>query len=200
MLQTTRALALVTCACLAACFESSEATSVRIEVLPDLSGTIHVRAVAVPETAVAEVPSDGIDWSDRVALVASAGSFTSLDGVALLGIDVAASTDEQGVTTVQFTLPRGPDAAWARALSPLEPDLRRTKAMTLEPDGDTRELGRRIAVRLLLPGPVLSHGVYPRGFGVSSEVDGNGATLLVPVDVAREGDAPYLWQVAWTRE
>jgi hypothetical protein len=197
-MRPARPLAVAALAALAAGCDESDVVSVRIRLKEDLSGTIVTTSLLVPADAgPVERSSNGVTWSDRVNVVGAAGGFENLSALALGDILFACGVLAGGACYLQVTLPRGPDARWPKTFVPLADVEQRRLGPIFDPSGRAKGIGSNLKLWIELPAPALAHGLVPSATGARQSVEGNEASLVVPVDTARIGGRPLVWQITW---
>jgi hypothetical protein len=193
-----RALCVLSLAFLATACDEDDAVSIRIRLDKDLQGTLITSALAQPGSPDAvESAATGVTFERQVALRGAKGRFTKFDGLGVGDVRFAGGTTDSGFSYVRVEVPTGPDARWPALFVPLNEDERRSAAEAFELSGGAQDLGRTFQIRIELPGAVVSNGTKGKLRGSKNESDGNVATLTIPIQAAREGKEPLVWQITW---
>lgn len=175
----------------------SELVGIHIALEANGSGTLTARAlVAPPDAAPAEGRTQGVQWRDRAALLASQGTFADIGQLQFGGIQFFGSTRRDQMPRIRVVVPRGPDSVWVKALTP-DAEVRRRTAPVYDPTGKTKEIADAIRIEIRFPDTVVSAGVEPRGRGVDAGYERNQAWLIVPVRAALERGEDLVWDVSW---
>jgi hypothetical protein len=190
--------AVLALAFLCAACDEEDAVALRLRLEPDLRGTLVASALAEPG-APGEVASaaTGVTFEREVVLRGAKGRFASLDGLAVADVTFRAGRGEGGLSWVRVELPTGAGARWPALFVPLDEAERRAAAEAFELTGGARDLGRTFQVSIELPEDVVSNGLKGKLRGTKNASDGRVATLVVPVQAAREGSEPLVWQITW---
>ena len=184
---------------LGACDET-DAVAVRIQVRPDLSGTISASALERPaEGARAPLETKGVGWKSRVDLRCATGDFTRLAEVGLSDTTLSAGEGDGGLCFLRLSLPRGPEIHWARELVPLDAAERKAAASAFDPSGQSSEVGATVKFEFTLPSNAIGNGVTPRPRGTKVKAEGNVATLVVPLETALTTGDPIVWHLTWQK-
>jgi len=202
-LATLAALALVL---IPGCDET-DATSIRIDIAPDGSGTLITSGIVTPSEGrpVEDATSGGtITWTGRAGIIVSKGKFTTLSDLTLAGItfEVAGGAASQsgagrGPSILRVTLPRGKSAAWASLLAgSTDADRDQARAIITENPG-TSTLASSVKITINAPGKVLGSGVSLRARGVAATRSETQAVLQIPSDIASQEADPIVWHVSW---
>ncbi len=197
------ALALV---CIPGCDET-DATSIRIDISPDGSGTLMTSGIVTPsEGRPVEAATRGgtINWTGRAGVVVSKGTFTTLSDLTLAGMtfEVAGNAANpngtgRGPSILRVTLPRGKNAAWAALLAGgTDADRQQARAMITE-NPETSTLASSVKITINAPGKVLGSGVSLRARGVAATRSETQAVLQIPTDIAAQEADPIVWHVSW---
>jgi len=189
---------------LSSCGEE-DASSVRVRLNADFSGTISTSSVVIPAAPAAGAPGvesvlSGATITSRGELVMSTGTFAALDQ-----LKVADITFEYGggpkAPFVKVTIPRGSAAQWPKALGIPDEALRIAAAKALVPDAKASNIGSIATLRLTVPDncKIVSAGVSGRGRGLNTAADELNATITIPMAVARGefGTEPLVWHITW---
>ena len=183
-------------ALMAACSDA-ELVGLHVNLRADGSGVLTTRTLVEPKDAgPAEGKAQGVAWEHRAVLHLSQGSFASVQGLQFGDIRFSGKTGDGDIPRLRVFVPRGPDAAWVKALAP-DQETRRRMAKVYDPSGKTREIGENLLLEIQLPGPVISSGVLPTGRGVETAHERNKATLLVPAQTAVEKGEELVWDITW---
>ncbi len=186
---------------LSACGEE-DATSIRIQVNDDWTGTILASSVIIPaEAGPAESAVSGATWESRGAIAMAKGTFTDISKLKIA--DMTFEYGGAGVSRViRVSLPRGPNAQWPKALTIPSGEQRKAVTTALDPKDEASRLGQVMKIELTVPGTVVSASIRSKGRGLSSAQEQTIATLLVPVDVALDpaDGQPLVWHVTWERK
>ena len=184
--------------CLATCGEE-DLTSVRIKVNADHSGTITVSSVAVPARIGVEQGTTGVIWTDRVGVMAAAGSFDSISKLAVGDISFDVEVTDHGMVTMEVMLPLGAAVEWKKLITPMSPDQRAESARAFDPDRRIRSLGSTFKMVIELPSEVVATGITPHLLGTTTSSEDEKAELLVTVDTALAGRGSLRWHLTWTQ-
>lgn len=197
----TLALAATLAVVLTACGEE-DATSVRIQVNEDWTGTIIASSIVIPpQPSPAESAADGATWESRGAISMAKGTFADISRLKIA--DMSFEYGGAGASGfIRVNLPRGPNAQWPKALTIPSGEQRAAVAKALDPKEQASRLGQVMKIELTVPGTVVSASVKGKGRGLSSAQEQTIATLLVPVDVAMDpaDGQPLVWHVTWERK
>lgn len=192
--------ALVVLALLALCTgcEEDNAVSVRLRLSQDLSGTIITSGLAqVAGPGAVEQATVGASFDRQVALRGAKGRFPALEGLRVGDLAFSGSVPEAGLRSCRVEVPTGPEAAWPALFVPLSEADRRSAAEAFEVSAKARDVGRTIKIEIELPSPVVSNGATGKVRGTKNTSDGAIATLIVPIEAAREGKEPLVWHITW---
>ncbi len=193
-----RFLAVLSLALLATACDEDDAISIRVRLDKDLGGTLITSALAQPVAPDAVAASaSGVTFERQVALRGAKGRFTKFDGLIVGDVRFAAGTTDSGFSYVRVEVPTGPDARWPALFVPLTEVERLSAAEAFELSGDAQDLGRTFQIRIELPGTIVSNGTKGKLRGSKNDSDDNVATLRVPIQAAREGKEPLVWQITW---
>lgn len=178
--------------------DETDAAAVRLKLGSDLSGTLTTSALEVPAAggAVGE-RTQGIQWNSRVSMVCNAGSFAKLADVKLFDVTLAGQVNADGLSYLHITLPRGENAAWARALVPLNAEERARSAQAFDPSGKSDQVGATVKFEVSLPSNVIGNGLQGRTRGVKVSAENEVATLVVPLETALTAGESLVWHVTW---
>lgn len=197
--RTLLVLCLALTALVTSCDES-DVVAIRIRLAEDFSGEVGTSSVRIPDPALPmEHITAGIDWSDRLHMVAARGQFQNLGDLAVEDITFEVGQAGERLNYLEVTLPRGPEARWPRTLVPLSEEERVTAAKTLDPSGRMREVGGVVKIEIELTNRVVGHGITVRARGAKEKAEGSKATLVVPLATALEPDEPLVWHLTWRR-
>lgn len=180
--------------------DETDAAAVRLKLGSDLSGTITTSALELPAGGgkVAD-GAQGVQWTSRVGLVCNAGSFAKLADLKLFDVTLAGQVNADGLSYVHITLPRGENAAWARALVPLNAEERGRAAQAFDSSGRSDQVGATVKFELTLPASVIGNGLQGRTRGVKVSAENEVATLVVPLETALSAGDPFVWHVTWEK-
>jgi hypothetical protein len=180
---------------LAGCSEAA-IVALRVQLEPDLSGTIAASSLHVPDQpGPFEAGAAGVRWQERAALACARGAFAALGELRLADLAFAAGSTATGLRYLQVTVPRGAAAGWPRLLLPADSE-RASVDRTVDPRGELGRPASRITIEIDLPGPAVSHGVRPAGRGVTSGISGRRVSLSLSSASLASGE-PLIWQVTW---
>lgn len=186
-------LVLTLCGC-----DEDDAVSLRLRIEDDFSGEVRASALAAPgEPGAVAAAIGGVAWNSEVAIVAAAGSFSSLSDLALADLTLQVGRGEGGLRFLQITIPRGPETRWPGAFVPLDGGERTRAAAALDPSGRAKDVGKNLKIEVDLPDVVVGNGVSNRARGVRAKEEGEVATLLVPLEVGRTAGDAIVWHVTW---
>ena len=190
----TVAACLVTSGC-----DDSDASNITVTVNPDLSGTMRATRLVIPDDSTNGQPSTGgVSWNASAQIITSRGAFASLSDVKFEDITFSCETTPRGLKVLRVTLPRGPEAKWAKALTQPSGERRRETTQAIFPERKESRLGSVIAITITLPAEPISHGVAPMSAGISATVEKNVATLSVRVDMAMKAGNEIVWDMTWS--
>jgi len=180
-----------------ACTES-DVIAVQVQLRSDLSGTVLVSSLMVPrEGGPVERGSAGVAWDHRVNLVFSSGSFEQVSKLKVEDLTFSGGTMPDGFHYVVVTLPRGPQARWARTLAPLSAAERKKAAAAFDPENRLKRVGASVKLRVDLPAPAVGHGITPAVRGAEESVENTRAVLVLPLEVATGPGEPLKWHLTW---
>lgn len=181
---------------LIACSDT-ELVGLHVNLRADGSGVLTSRTLLEPkEAGPAEAKAQGVTWEQRAVLSLSQGSFNAVQALQFGDIRFAGKTGDGEIPRLRVYVPRGPEAAWVKALAP-DQETRRRLAKVQDPSGKTREIGENLLLEIQLPGLVISSGVLPSGRGVEATHERGKATLLVPAQTAIEKGEDLVWDITW---
>jgi hypothetical protein len=194
---------------LSACDER-DASSLRLDLKDDLSGTIVASGLVAP-TQPAAVESGtaggGVAWSGRAGVMVSRGSFKKLDELNVGGITFQTISAGSAATTgvlrprlIKVTIPRGADVKWPALFSGANDEERAGAQRVLSTEADASpntDLGTSVKITVNIPGKVISSGIALRSRGLSAEKDATTATLIMPVELAKQPGEPLVWHISW---
>ncbi len=194
-----------------------DASSVRIRLNPDFSGTISTSSIVITpvppagssglpgsagviSSAGAEPVLSGAIVTNRGQLVMTAGTFAELDL-----LKVADITFEYGgghkSPFVKVTIPRGKAALWPKALGVPDEAMRAATAKALVPESKSSAIGSVTTLRFAVPDncKIVSVGVSGRARGLNTAADETNASITIPMAVARGefGTEPLVWHITW---
>ena len=180
--------------------DESDTIALHLRVNADLSGSLTSTALApgTSQSRMQEV-TEGASWKSRVDLVCSAGDFTSINQLKLADIVLSGGAGTDGFSFLRVSLPRGEKVRWAEALVPLSKDERARAALALDPSGKSKDVGETIKIEITLPSDAIGNGVTGKTRGMKASAEGNVATLLVPVDIAKTAGDPIVWHLTWQK-
>jgi hypothetical protein len=178
-------------ALLGACGEE-DATSIRITLKPDLSGTVITSSIHTPaQPTPAEAAANGVTFSARGGVAVAKGAFTDIRTIKLADLTFAHATTGSQQTLI-VTIPRGPKALWPATLSiPAEADRKKAAAIVDEKS----RVGETLKLEVTLPVKVANTGFNGKARGASTSSEDTKATFLVPVDVAYQPGDPLVWYI-----
>lgn len=195
LLRALTALCLL--AFVSACDEDN-AISVRLRLEENLSGTVITSALAQPAgPGAVEAAAEGATFDRQVELRGAKGRFAALDGLKIGDLRFSAGASESGLRWARVEVPTGPDARWPALFVPLDEAARRSAAEAFEVGTQARDVGKTIKIEIELPAAVVSLGASGKLRGTKSTSDGKTATLIVPIEAARTGKEPLVWQITW---
>jgi len=193
-----RALVVLSLLALLAGCDEDNAVSVRLRLAQDLSGTIITSALAQPSgPGAVEQATVGASFDRQVALRGAKGRFPALEGLKVGDLKFSGSVPEGGLRSCRVEVPTGPEAQWPALFVPLPEADRRSAAEAFEVSGKARDVGRTIKIEIELPSSVVSNGATGKVRGTKNTSDGAIATLIVPIEAAREGKEPLVWHITW---
>jgi len=193
-----RALMALVLVVLATGCEEDNAISVRLRVTEDLSGTVITSALAVPAgPGAVEQAATGASFDRQVSLRGAKGRFGSLEGLAIGDVRFSAGASDSGLRWARVEVPTGAEARWPALFVPLTEAERRSAAEAFEVSGDAGDVGRKFKIEIELPSEVVSNGATGKVRGTKNTSDGKTATLVVPIEAARNGKEPLVWQITW---
>ncbi|MBL8862784.1 MAG: hypothetical protein JNK02_12360 [Planctomycetes bacterium] len=195
---TPARLAILALALLASGCDEQDAVSIRVRLDPGLSGTLITSSLVQP-AAPGEVENEtrGVAFERSVGLRGAKGRFERFDGLVVGDVRFAAGTGDGGLSWARVEVPTGPDARWPNLFVPLSEAERRAAADAFEISSDRRDLGKSLLIRLELPAEAVSNGVRGKLRGSKNTSEGKTATLTVPLQAARDGREPLVWQITW---
>lgn len=175
---------------LASCGDAGVAT-IRIQLNSDQSGTVTMSSLLVStEPGPIEGQTTGVTWTDRTNLACSGGSFTSFDGLKISDIEF-----KQTGQLVRVTLPRGKDAKWPAAFTPVKAE-RAKVAKTFDPRDQLANATTHLSIEIDFTQRVVSSDVDPPARGLTPDKPKERrATLVIPVDRAVGEGEPFTWHV-----
>lgn len=177
--------------------DESDASSLRITINPDFSGSLIASSVQAPATpGPAESASGGITWTARGSITMASGAFADLARVELADLKF----EYGGAGTSPFlkvTLPRGPKVTWPAALAIPSAETRDAVAKALDPRAAASTVGKSVKIEITVPTKVVTAGLSGRARGLASAFDEKVATLSVPMEVALADGPALVWHVTW---
>ncbi len=178
--------------------DGSDAVSLRIELEPNLGGSISASMLTMPDEPNAlEMASDGVSWKNRAQLVFSHGDFSDVNELVLGDMTFSGEIAEDGISHVKVTLPRGPGTRWYKLFTPEDAKRRERMARALELGQTAATSGMTIKIVIEAPGPVTSTGVRTKARNLRSDFDKSIASLVVPLDAVVDGEGAIEWHVIW---
>ncbi|MCY2961711.1 MAG: hypothetical protein NTY35_16240 [Planctomycetota bacterium] len=178
--------------------DEDNAISVRLRLQEDLSGTIITSALAQPVgPGAVEGAAVGATFDRQVELRGAKGRFATLEGLRVGDVRFSGGASESGLRWVRVEVPTGPDARWPGLFVPLSEADRRSAAEAFEVSGQARDVGKTFKIEIELPSSVVSIGATGKVRGTKSSSDARIATLIVPIEPARGGKEPLVWQLTW---
>ncbi len=182
---------------LAGCDEDNT-LSLRLQVRPDLSGTIVASSLALPSgPGAVEEQAVGAAFDRRAELQGATGRFAALTGLKIGDIQFAGGTPEGGLRWMRVELGMGANARWCDLFLPLSEADRRAAAQAFDPSGSAKDVGKVLKIEVELPSDVIGNGATGKVRGTKNNSDGATATLIVPIAAAREGTEPLVWHLTW---
>jgi len=194
-------LTLLLTAILCAACDESDVVAIRVRLNGDFSGTVATSSVRIPDPAAPmEHVTAGIQWTDRLNMVCARGTFANLSELVVEDITFEVGHAGDRLNYLEVTLPRGPEARWARALVQLSAEERIAAAKTLDPSGRMREVGGTVKIEVELSDRVVGHGITVHARGAKEKAEGAKATLVVPIESSLQAEEPLVWHLTWRRE
>lgn len=194
---------------LSACDER-DASSLRLDLKDDLSGNVVASGLVAPKQPAAVetgTTGGGVEWSGRAGVMVSRGSFKKIDDLNIGGITFqtidAGSVATTGVLRprlIKVSIPRGADVKWPALFAGASDDERASaqRVLSTEADGSPNtDLGTSLKITVSIPGKVISSGIALRARGLSAEKDATTATLIMPVELAKQPGEPLVWHISW---
>jgi hypothetical protein len=192
--------AVLLCVLLGSCDET-DATSIRLTLAADGSGTVRISSVAVPEPRpLIETDSSGATWEHSVSVEASVGRFDDLAQLRLADLEFHRDVNDRGLVTLEVVVPVGRDARWVRQLSPMTPAERADTARAFDERGRTKALGGSVKLEIEVPQDIVSSELDTYVPAVSPSRRGRTATLILPVDGADQRPDQLSWIITWRRQ
>jgi hypothetical protein len=183
---------------LGAC-SGNELVGIHVTLTKDGSGTVTTRSLIDPGTpGPVETQAQGATWTAHASLVASQGTFKNLGELRFgntNGLRFAPSLGGEQ-PSLRVYVPRGPDAAWHKALVPALGG-RRQMAKVYDPTGKTSEVGSMIRLEIEVPGEVVASNALPTGRGVEADRERKRAFLLLPASSVAEAGEELVWDITW---
>lgn len=193
-----RALVVLSLLALLTGCDEDNAVSVRLRLSQDLSGTIITSGLAQSSgPGAVEQATVGASFDRQVALRGAKGRFPALDGLKVGDLVFSGSVPEAGLRSCRVEVPTGPEAVWPSLFVPLTEAERRSATEAFEVAGKSRDVGRTFKIEIELPSSVVSNGATGKVRGTKNTSDGAIATLIVPIEAAREGKEPLVWHITW---
>jgi len=193
-----RTLSVLCLAFLVSACDEDNAISVRLRLQENLSGTVITSALAQPVgPGAVENAAQGATFDRQVEMRGAKGRFAALDGLKIGDVRFSGGASESGLRWVRVDVPTGADAAWPALFVPLDEAARRSAAEAFEVTGQARDVGKTFKIEIELPASVVSLGATGKVRGMKSTSDGRVATLIVPIEAARAGKEPLVWQLTW---
>lgn len=185
--------------------DEQDAASVKIELKPDLSGTIVASGVVIPaESAATEKGTASVKWEGRAGVVVSKGAFASIDslkiGEVMFETAGAGSVNTTGVPkphVLRVQLPRGKAVKWAALFAGESEEMRGGVRRVLDPANEKSAIAAGVKLTITVPGKVISSGINMRARALSASGEDKTATLYVPLDLVGQEGAPLVWHVTW---
>jgi hypothetical protein len=177
---------------LASCGDAGVAT-IRIQLNSDQkTGTVTTSSLLVSEQpGPIENQTTGVTWTDRTNLSCSGGTFASFDGLKISDIEF-----KQSGQLVRVTLPRGKDAKWPAAFTPVKAD-RAKVGKTFDPRDQLANATTHLSIEIDFTQTVVSSDVDPPARGLTADKPRDRrATLIIPVDRAVGEGEPFTWHVS----
>ncbi len=209
--ESVTSLLLVLLALLSVACEETDVVAIRVHLDDPTGGTVVVNSLQAPQAqGPVETATQGVDWEQRMNLVCASGRFGDISKLRVKDIEFGGGSTTEGAGFVQIRLPRGPTAQWPSLMADAAPDQLLQAGRILQPPGGVR-LGRTLKIKLELPGAVVTQGVRPRIHQIKTATSNLGhekdrakaknrvATLVVPLELAREGSGDVVWHVMWQR-
>ena len=197
-------LALLTVAC-----EETDVVAIRVRLEDPARGTVVVHSLQAPRNqGPVESASQGVDWQQRMNLVCASGRFSDIGQLHVEDITFSGGATSKGAGYVQVSLPRGPKARWPGIVADAAPDQLQKAGRFLQPSGELK-LGTALKIEIELPGAVVAQGTKPQLHKVKtatanlrhekdrSKAKNRLATLVVPLELARQGAGDIVWHVMW---
>jgi hypothetical protein len=184
---------------LSACDEN-DATSVRIRLKEDGTGTITTSGLLVPtDTTRVEGRTQGVTYDKRVQVSGASGRFSALPGVTVADITFTSGEGEAGFRFVKITVPQGPSTQWPDAFVPLDERTRLDAVGALDPSGKSKDVGANLKIEIELPAPIIGNGATGKVRGTKNTVEGAVGTLVVPIQGSRTATEPLVWHLTWQK-
>jgi hypothetical protein len=193
-----RAAAALSVLVLASACDEDNAISVRLRLQEDLSGTVITSALAQPVgPGAVEAATAGATFDRQVELRGAKGKFGALEGLRVGDVTFSAGASESGLRWARVEIPTGEAATWPALFVPLDEAARRSAADAFEVASKARDVGTTFKIEIELPSSVVSLGATGKVRGTKSSADGRIATLVVPIQAAKLGKEPLVWQLTW---
>lgn len=181
-------VALSTAAC-----SDAEPIGVYLKIAADGTGVITCRSLQLVNVpGPMETGTEGVDWRERAQLFASRGDVRKVGDLRVFELEFKRTGD----TSLRLTCPRGPAAKWHALLAP-PPDSRATAAAALDPARPAAAIGETIRIEVEAPSDITAVGHAPQARMVKSDKDGKRGILWIPVETARGGGDPIVFDVSW---
>ena len=180
--------------------DETDTIALHLRVNADFSGTLTSTGMALSQTqSRMQDQTQGATWTSRVDLVCSSGDFVAINQLKLADIGLSGGTGSDGFSFLRVSLPRGEKSKWAEALVPMTNEERVRAAKALDPSGNSKDAGSTIKLEITLPSAAIGNGVTGKTRGMKASAEGNVATLVVPVDIAKTSGDAIVWHLTWQK-
>lgn len=185
--------------------DEADATSVKITLAADLSGTIVTSSVVSQSAGPAEgaISGGGVAWDSRGGVVVSRGTFKDVKGLTLGEVTFAMGdfAGKGAGKTMKVILPRGPGVKWPAMLAPMDEKARMGTASALDQaavdEKRASTIGQSVKITIRTPGKPTGSMVNVSARGVDASSDRKEVTLVVPLRVVMEAGPALEWVVGW---
>jgi hypothetical protein len=189
--------------------DESDVVAIRVRMEDHTRGSLVVNSLEVPTQAgPVEAASSGVAWEHRVNLVCASGQFDDVTKLEVEDITFSGGSTGQDSGFLQIRLPTGSAARWPGTVAAAEPKKLNEATKAFAPPR-TLKIGKTLKIVVELPGRVVAQGTKPDLQQIKTSLDDlegaknraraadRVATLVVPLEFAREDRGMVVWHLMW---
>ena len=174
--------------------DDTDIGSLELTLKDDGSGELTIVRVRASSPSEQMSQIGGVEWNSSAALVVTTGQFSNLSSLNVG--DLKFQTKSNGFLRVE--LPRGEDATWPKLLTVYDKDERQALKDSVKKTSIGTLSTESVKVVIKLPSNPISTGIAESEvLGVSPSMDKTSVTLIVPLELNRDGGHPIVWDIHW---